>query len=115
MCADAGVLVLAVSDDALGYSFEIVEGTFDDLAFPDGFVQPVQSGLLRLVWLDGNSYAQEPISVVVKITAMSGIGRHVRAASASFHYALAARWTGRRAAAQLQRYATNSTSREKEA
>jgi len=33
------------------------------------------------------------------------IRRHVRAASASFHYAHAARWTARRAAAQLRRYA----------
>jgi hypothetical protein len=34
------------------------------------------------------------------------IRRHVRAASAPFHYAHAARWTARRAAAQLQRSAT---------
>jgi hypothetical protein len=33
------------------------------------------------------------------------IRQRVRAASAPFHYALAARWTARRAAAQLQRYA----------
>jgi hypothetical protein len=32
------------------------------------------------------------------------IRRHVRAASAPFHYALAARWTAQRAAAQLRRY-----------
>jgi hypothetical protein len=31
--------------------------------------------------------------------------QHVRAASAPFHYALAARWTAQRAAAQLRRYA----------
>ena len=31
------------------------------------------------------------------------IRRHGRAASAPFHYALAARWTARRAAAQLRR------------
>jgi hypothetical protein len=31
------------------------------------------------------------------------IRRRVRAASAPFHYALAARWTARRAAAQLRR------------
>jgi hypothetical protein len=34
------------------------------------------------------------------------IRRHVRAASAPFHYALAARWTAQRAAAQLQRCAS---------
>jgi hypothetical protein len=33
------------------------------------------------------------------------IRRHVRAASAPLHYALAARWTAQRAAAQLRRYA----------
>jgi hypothetical protein len=32
------------------------------------------------------------------------IRRHMRAASAPFHYALAARWTAQRAAAQLRRY-----------
>jgi hypothetical protein len=31
------------------------------------------------------------------------IHRHVRAASAPFHYALAARWTAQRAAAELRR------------
>jgi hypothetical protein len=33
------------------------------------------------------------------------VRRHVRTASAPFHYSLAARWTARRAAAQLRRYA----------
>jgi hypothetical protein len=33
------------------------------------------------------------------------IRRHVRAASAAFHFAHAARWTAQRAAAQLRRYA----------
>jgi hypothetical protein len=33
------------------------------------------------------------------------IPRHVRAASAPFHYAFAARWTAQRAAAELRRYA----------
>jgi hypothetical protein len=37
--------------------------------------------------------------------------RHVRAASAPFHYALAARWTAQRAAAQLRRYAPVIASR----
>ena len=38
------------------------------------------------------------------------IRRHVRAASAPLHSALAARWTARRAAAQLRRYATEEVS-----
>jgi hypothetical protein len=36
----------------------------------------------------------------------TGIRRHVRAASAPFHYAHAARWTRGRAAAQLRRYSS---------
>jgi hypothetical protein len=39
------------------------------------------------------------------------IRRHVRAASAPFHYALAARWTAQRAAAQLRRYTARMTHR----
>ena len=38
------------------------------------------------------------------------IGRHVRAACASFHCAHAARWTRGHAAAQLRRYATEEVS-----
>jgi hypothetical protein len=37
--------------------------------------------------------------------------RHVRAASAPFHYALAARWTAQRAAAQLRRYTARTAYR----
>jgi hypothetical protein len=37
------------------------------------------------------------------------IRRRVRAASAPFHYAFAARWTRGRAAAQLRRYAAIRT------
>jgi hypothetical protein len=75
-CADAGILVLAVPNSALGYSFEIVEGAFDDVVFPAGFVQPVATdpGLLRFVWLDGNTYVQEPINVVVRVITMSANG-----------------------------------------
>ena len=73
-CSDAGILELTVPSDALGYSFEIVEGDFDDVVFPEGFVQPTQSGLLRFFWLDGNTNLQEPIKVVVKITTMSASG-----------------------------------------
>src|SRR5262245_7581784 len=39
--------------------------------------------------------------------------RRVRAASAPFHYALAARWIAQRAAAELRRSATGSNSSEK--
>ena len=40
------------------------------------------------------------------------IGRRGRAASAPFHYALAPRFTGQRAAAELRRYAAAALSRE---
>lgn len=74
MCADAGILVLNVPKAPQGYSFELVEGKFDDEVFPQGFVQPTRPGYLTFVWLDGNTDLQEPISVVVKITAMSSLG-----------------------------------------
>jgi hypothetical protein len=74
MCADAGILVLTVPRAAQGYSFELVEGKFDDEVLPKGFVQPTKPGYLAFVWLDGNTDVQEPISVVVKITAMSSLG-----------------------------------------
>jgi hypothetical protein len=74
-CSDAGILVLKVPSNALGYSFEIVEGAFDDVVFPEGFVQPTEAGLLRFVWLDGNTNVQEPIKVVVKVTTMSVDGK----------------------------------------
>jgi hypothetical protein len=73
-CSDAGILVLAVSSDALGYRFEIVEGEFDDVVFPESFVQPTEQGLLRFVWLDGDTNVQEPINVVVEITTLSANG-----------------------------------------
>jgi len=75
-CADAGILVLTVPNDVVGYSFEIVEGAFDDIVFPEGFVKATetQPGLLRFVWLDGDTYVQEPIKVVVKVTAISTNG-----------------------------------------
>ena len=52
-----------------------------------------------------------PIKTVIEVAEMASnkqfeptvIRRHVRAASAPFHYALAARWTRDRAAAQLRR------------
>ena len=74
LCADAGILVLRVPTDLFGYSLELVEGQFDDVVFPEGFVQPTQRGYLRFVWLDGNTDRQEPIKVVVKITTMSVTG-----------------------------------------
>jgi hypothetical protein len=74
MCADAGVLVLKVPGAAQGYSFELVEGRFDDQVFPRGFVQPTRPGYLTFVWLDGNTDVQEPIGVVVKVTAISSLG-----------------------------------------
>ena len=36
MCANAGILVLKVPTETQGYSFEIVEGAFDDVVPGDG-------------------------------------------------------------------------------
>jgi hypothetical protein len=49
--------------------------------------------------------------VSIKQLERTVIRRRGRAASAPFHYALAARWTAQRAAAQLRRYASASKSR----
>jgi len=74
MCADLGFLVLNVPKQAQGYSFELVEGRFEGMSFPTGFVQPTRLGYLSFVWVDGNTDRQEPINVIVKIIAMSSTG-----------------------------------------
>ena len=74
-CSDLGTIVLKVPLSVAGYAFEIVEGQFDrDTPFPDGFVQPATRGYLRFVWIDGAKSLQEPIDVLVKITAISAVG-----------------------------------------
>jgi hypothetical protein len=73
LCADLGFLVLKVLNARLGYRFEIVEGKLDGV-FPEGFIQPAAPGYLSFVWVDGNTDAQEPIQIVVKVTAMSKAG-----------------------------------------
>jgi hypothetical protein len=74
-CSDLGTLVLKVPESVAGYAFEIVAGNFDnDVPFPAGFVQPAIRGHLRFVWVDGPKSPQEPLNVLVKITAMSATG-----------------------------------------
>ena len=73
-CSDAGILVLRVPSDALGYHFEIVAGGFDDVVFPDGYVRTVERGRLRFVWLDGELDWQESIEVLVRVTTLSSDG-----------------------------------------
>ena len=74
-CSDLGTLVLKVPESVAGYAFEIVAGNFDgDMPFPAGFVQPAVRGQLRFVWLDGPKSPQEPLNVLVKITAVSATG-----------------------------------------
>jgi hypothetical protein len=73
-CSDAGILVLKVPSDALGYRFELVAGTLGDDVFPAGYVRTVAKGVLRFVWLDGERDWQESIDVLVKITTMSSNG-----------------------------------------
>jgi len=73
-CSDAGVLVLTVPSDALGYRFELVAGSLDDEVFPDGYVRTRERGRLRFVWLDGEQDWQESIDVLLKITTLSATG-----------------------------------------
>jgi hypothetical protein len=72
-CSDAGVLVLKVPSDVLGYRFELVAGSLDDV-FPDGYVRTRERGRLRFVWLDGEHDWQESIDVLLKITTLSATG-----------------------------------------
>jgi hypothetical protein len=72
-CSDAGILVLTVPSDALGYRFELVAGSLDDV-FPDGYVRTRERGRLRFVWLDGGHDWQESIDVLLKITTLSATG-----------------------------------------
>lgn len=73
-CSDAGILVLKVPSDSVGYHFEVVAGSFDDLVFPEGYVRTVEPGRLRFVWLDGELEWQESIDVLVRITTLSSDG-----------------------------------------
>jgi len=77
-CDNWGVVILEVPLRDAGYSFEIVESSTPDIWFPDGFVRPNQ-GLrppvyLRFLWNDGATDEQEPIMVLVRVTAMSNEG-----------------------------------------
>lgn len=73
-CSDAGILVLRVPSNALGYHFQIVAGGFDDVVFPEGYVRTVEPGRLRFVWLDGELSWQERIEVLVRVTTLSSDG-----------------------------------------
>jgi hypothetical protein len=73
-CSDAGVLVLTVPSDALGYRFELVAGSLEEDVFPSGYVRTRERGRLRFVWLDGEHDWQESIDVLLKITTLSATG-----------------------------------------
>ncbi len=78
-CSDAGIIRLRFTDGnpyhKTGYSFKIIEGTFEDKVFPDGYVMPPASlkseNEVMFVWLDGSKNYQEPIDIKVEIRAMS--------------------------------------------
>lgn len=81
-CSDAGIIRLKITDDNVydktGYSFRIIEGTFEDQVFPEGYVMPPTSlkseNEVMFVWLDGSKNYQEPIDIKVEITAISHRG-----------------------------------------
>jgi hypothetical protein len=80
-CDDTGVVVLSVPADLetrdLAYSFEVVSGSADDVIF-----QPVPSTGLEdagkfffvFPWVDGTENTQEPLSLVVRVTAFRRSG-----------------------------------------
>lgn len=78
-CSDAGTIRLRFTDGNVyhktGYSFKVIEGTFEDEVFPEGYVMPPTSlkseNEVMFVWLDGSNSYQEPIDIKVEITAMS--------------------------------------------
>jgi hypothetical protein len=73
-CSDAGILVLKVPSDSVGYHFEVVAGGFDDVVFPQGYVRTVEPGRLRFVWLDGDHDWQESVDVLLRVTTISSDG-----------------------------------------
>lgn len=73
-CAELGFLTLKVPHEVLGFRIEPVSGNLGRTVFPEGFVQPREQGRLGFVWLDGNTDAQEPIDVVVRVSALSPDG-----------------------------------------
>jgi hypothetical protein len=78
-CSDAGIIKIGFRDSnpyhKTGYSFKIIEGTFEDKVFPDGYVRPPDSldskNEVMFVWLDGSKNYQEPIDIRVEISAVS--------------------------------------------
>ena len=80
MCADAGTLTLVSKnlDGENGFIFEIEEGEYDVGLFPNQPVILVERFAAKaeyfFVWLDGNTKEQEPIDILVKITAISKSG-----------------------------------------
>jgi hypothetical protein len=76
-CANWGSILLKVPAGDSGYSFEIIESSIGAV-FPTGFVRS-NSGYalpayLRFHWNDGATDNQEPIELLVRITAISRYG-----------------------------------------
>ncbi|MDO6613311.1 hypothetical protein Q4601_18000 [Shewanella sp. 1_MG-2023] len=79
--SDAGLVTLQLTslpENPQGYTFEIVEGKFEDQLFTGEPVTPAKNVRdkreFTFIWLDGSSQEQEPFNVKVKITGISDSG-----------------------------------------
>ncbi|WP_153916572.1 hypothetical protein [Shewanella sp. TC10] len=79
--SDAGLVTLQLTrlpEKPQGYTFEIVEGKFEDQLFTGEPVTPAKNVRdkreFTFIWLDGRSQEQEPFNVKVKITGISASG-----------------------------------------
>ena len=79
-CAGAGILTIRAErfQPDTGYIFSLAEGEMEDQLFYPSTIQKVpgseEPGEYFFIWLDGNTEAQEPIDIVIKITAVSKDG-----------------------------------------
>ncbi|WP_281556398.1 hypothetical protein [Thalassomonas sp. RHCl1] len=79
--SDAGIVTLKLTslpEQLQGYTFEIVEGNFEDKLFTDTPVTPTEyvqdKREFTFIWLDGSSEEQEAFKIKVKITGISTSG-----------------------------------------
>ncbi|TXH70543.1 MAG: hypothetical protein E6Q88_08380 [Lysobacteraceae bacterium] len=75
-CGDTGVVVLSVpatrKTKGLAYTFEVISGTADDVIFdpsPSFGFKSDGKYLFVFPWVDGADNAQEPLNLVVRVTA----------------------------------------------
>jgi len=79
--SDAGIITFqlaTIPSQEQGYTFEIVEGEFEDQLFHEGPVTQTKfsknKGSFTFIWLDGSSDEQEAFKIKVKIVGVSKSG-----------------------------------------